>query len=134
VNPKPPVPVCKALLVCRRIVEKQGEISLIDITRSHQHHYFPAAVAVGVFGRLTSAHGSYQLQVQLQNEDGEVVWQDGPPKPWPLPDPLMAYDIRFNLCMSFPKPGAYDVVLLANGEELARDRFYTHLLPAPAQK
>ena len=134
-NQKPPMPVCKALLVCRRItLEKSGDVNLLGIMTGYQHHYFPAAVSAGVFARLTSAHGSYRLEVQLQNANAEIVWKDGPPEPWALPDPLMTYDIRFNVCMSFPQPGVYDVVFLANGEELARDRFFTRVTPQMAQK
>jgi hypothetical protein len=74
------------------------------------------------------------VEVQLQNEDGEVVWKDGPPDPLNMPDPLWTYDIRLNVCMSFPKPGTYEVVLLANGEELARERFYTGVTPQKVGK
>jgi len=45
----------------------------------------------------------------------------------------MTYDIRFEVCMSFPNPGIYDVVLLANDEELACERFYTRVTPQTVQ-
>jgi hypothetical protein len=57
---KPPAPVCKALLVCHRIVvEKSGEVSLLGITTSHQYHHFPCATQAGIFARLSSARGAY---------------------------------------------------------------------------
>jgi hypothetical protein len=51
------------------------------------------------------------------------MWREGPPDPWLLLDPLELYDLKMTVCVSFPKPGHYDFVLLANGEELARQPF-----------
>jgi hypothetical protein len=43
---------------------------------------------MGFFARLVSAHGQYQIEVQLQTPDGNTVWRDGPPDPWTLANPL----------------------------------------------
>ena len=73
------------------------------------------------------AHGDYQVEVQLQ-DDGEVVWRDGPPEPWQMTDPLRNYDLKLTLSVIFPEPGDYEFVLLANGEEVAREKFHAHLI------
>ena len=45
---------------------------------------------------------------------------------------LAMYDLKLNLCPVFPRPGAYDFVLTANGEEVARQRFAVQLVGRPA--
>jgi hypothetical protein len=134
--PRAPAPVCKAFLVSRKVDTdpRTRETFIVGLCSSFQHHHFPAGMSVGIFGRLTSAHGHYHIEVQLQTPEGEVVWKDGPPVPWPMPDPLHTYDVKLNVCVAFPQPGTYDLVLLANGEELARHRFLARLSTQVASK
>jgi hypothetical protein len=121
---KTPIPICKAFLTCRHVATDPQfkDTSIIGLRSHYEHHRFPAAVTVGVFARLTSAHGEYGVEIQLQKLDGEVVWREGPPGPWKLDDPLWTYDFNFNISLVFPAPGTYELVLLVNGEELARER------------
>jgi hypothetical protein len=127
---KPPLPLCKAFLVLSQIVDgPNGEVALVGLPRRFPKSAFPAATQVAFFARLTSAHGHYQVEVQLQTPDGQTVWREGPPNPWPLDDPLELYDLKLNMCASFPKPGRYDFVLLMNGDEIARQPFPAELAP-----
>jgi hypothetical protein len=129
---KPPQPLCKAFLVLSQIVDPpNGEISLIGLPRRFQKSSFPAATPVAFFARLTSAHGYYQVEVQLQTPDGQTAWREGPPNPWSLHNPLELYDLKLNLFAAFPKPGRYDFVLLTNGDEIARQPFLAELVPPP---
>lgn len=123
---KPPLPICKAFLTCREVAtdQKYGGTSILGLCSQHVHHHFPSGSNVGIFVRLTSAHGDYKLEVQLQTAQGDVVWKDGPETPYSLPDPLHTCDFKFNVCIVFPKPAWYDLVLLVNGEELARERYH----------
>lgn len=121
---KPPQPLCKAFLVLSRIGDTpEGEVALVGLPRRFQKSAFPAAANVAFFARLTSAHGKYQAEIQLQTPDGEVVWREGPPESWLLDHPLEMYDLKFNLCVIFPSPGSYDFVLELNGDEVARQPF-----------
>jgi hypothetical protein len=52
-----------------------------------------------------------------------VVWRGGPAEPWVLSDPLEMHDLKMTLNVVFPNPGTYQIVLVANGEEVARQRF-----------
>jgi hypothetical protein len=132
---QPPLPVCKAFLVCCNIVEDNDprQVVLAGLPRFHQHHCYPNAPPLAFFARVTSAHGDYVVEIQLQTPEGEVVWTDGPGRPWAMPDPLLMYDLTLSLCPVFPVPGIYDFILLANGQEVARQPFKATLTPATVQ-
>lgn len=135
-NPQPPPPICKAYLVCDRVVDDPatGDTSLVGLPRACGIRHFPAAVPLGVFARLTASRGRYQIEVQLQDADGTVHWRDGPPRIWGMADPLELYDLKLNLLVVFPAPGTYDIVLVLNGQEVARHPFHAQALPQQAQE
>lgn len=119
-----PVPICKAILICDRIVDRDNRTILEGRPRTLEARFYPCAHPLSIFARLTSAHGTYQFEVQLRTLDGEAVWRDRPPEPWLMADPLRLYDIRFNVGVAFPKPGTYEFVLLANDTEVGRHVFH----------
>ena len=81
-------------------------------------------MSCGFFARLASGHGRYLIEVQLQAPGGEVLWKEGPSEPWDMLDPLKTYHIHMkNLNVVFPMPDVFDLVLLANGDEISRQRF-----------
>ncbi len=127
----PPVPISKAFLICRQVLDdpKTGEPVLVGLPQGVIANSFPSGQPLGVFARWTSAHGDYRVEVQLQTAEGAVVWRDGPPEPWPMRDPLRIYDLKLNLIPVFPAAGMYDIVLLANEEEVARQFFQAQLAP-----
>jgi hypothetical protein len=129
---KPPVPVCKAFLVCRKIV---GEtLTLIGQSNCHVNRRFPSGVPLAFFARLSGGHGQYAIEVQLQDGSGTVVWRDGPPEPWSPRSPLDTLDVVLNLIPVFPGPGTYSLVLTANGEELGREPFAAQLASRTATR
>jgi hypothetical protein len=127
---KPPSPICRAFLVCREVTEvpRTRETTLIGLVSSLSFRHLPAALPLGFFSRWTSAHGSYVIEIQLQAPDGGIIWQEGLPKPLLMKDPLWSYDLNLRMCPVFPQQGAYDLVLLANGEEMARQQLRVHLV------
>jgi hypothetical protein len=130
-----PPPVCRAFLVCQQVVDDQklGETVLVGLPRFHRHHRYPTARMFGFFARLAEARGTYEVEVQLRNEDGDIVWRDGPPTPWKLDDPLTLYDLKLNMNVVFPETGEYEFVLALNGEEIARQAFKALPAPQPTQ-
>lgn len=126
---RPPLPLCKAFLVCRRILDdRQRDDTLLEgLPRALHAMYYPCGAMLGIFARCTSAHGDYRIEVQLHNHEGTVVWRDGPLEAWRLDNPLEMYDLKLNLTVVFPCPGTYDIVLLANGDEVARQRFHAFI-------
>ncbi|HEV3144756.1 MAG TPA: hypothetical protein VGZ47_12775 [Gemmataceae bacterium] len=77
-NGNKPEPVCKAFLVCRQVATEpqSGEAVLVGLPMDYSQRRFPAAAMVGFFARLTDARGSYEVEIQLRNADGDVVWAD----------------------------------------------------------
>jgi hypothetical protein len=137
---KPPTPVSKAFLICREIWQDQrtGDTMLLGFVRHVQATSYPFAVQLEVFTRWTSAHGKYQVTLQLQDLAGNVVSQMALPTEFDMADPLQAFDLILgHIQLEFPEPGKYDLVMLANDEEIARDAFYAYLLreePAPHEE
>ncbi len=128
---KPPEPVCKAFLVCDRIVDRGGDTVIVGLPDVVNARGFPCRHPLGFFARWTSAHGRYLVEVQLRTLDGEVVWREGPPEPWTMADPLRQYDVKVHAPVVFREPGRYEFVLLANGQEVARQPFFARLKPDP---
>ena len=45
-----------------------------------------------------------------------------------MTDPLRNYALKLTLSVIFPEPGDDEFVLLANGDEVAREKFHAHLM------
>jgi hypothetical protein len=127
----PPVPVCKAFLICRQIVEHT--LTLMG-ANCHVARRFPSGLPVAFFARLRGGHGQYAIEVQLQNGTGDVLWRDGPADLWSPQSPLDTLDLVLNYIPIFPGPGDYSLVLTANGEELSREFFAARLMQAPVSQ
>jgi hypothetical protein len=127
---KPPAPLCKAFLACRQIIQDMASKEFVLLGPTHQFHapVFPMIAGLSFFAQCTSMQGAYNLQLQLQDMEGNAHWQHAFEPPWECNDPLnVAYLSLQNLGIYFPHPGKYDIVLLANGEELARLPFWARL-------
>jgi hypothetical protein len=124
---KPPLPVCKAFLVCRQI---EGlHLELIGPNNCYVNRRFPNGCSLGFFAKLSGGHGEYTIEVQLHDKQGNVPWRDGPPESWRPQSPLQTLDVMVSLIPVFPGPGDYFLVLTANGEELGREPFAARLAP-----
>jgi hypothetical protein len=121
---KPPLPICKAFLVCSEL--NGNKLTLIGQSNRYVNHRFPNGLKLGFFARLTGGHGEYTIEFQLHDQNGEVCWRDGPP-PWRAKSPLQTLEIPLHYTVVFPGPGDYSLVLTANGEELSREPFHVEL-------
>jgi hypothetical protein len=67
----------------------------------------------------------------LRDADLGGVWGWQWPQPIRHPDPVEpAHVVLHDATPEFPRPGRYDLVLLANGEEVARHGLEVRQLPA----
>ena len=121
-NRKPPAPVCKPLVICRKIVQTSTELTLVGIVGRVSARFYPTGRQLGIYARWASVHGDYLVETQLQTMEGTVVWREGAQAALPMHDPLKEFNVVLNMTVVFPEPGMYDVVLLANGEEIARQK------------
>lgn len=119
-----PVPIAQSFVVCREVIHDQrtnvfvllGPLSRMPIPREA----FPATVQVSVYVQITSGHGQYELELALLDIDEEVVW-NWRPGSVQHPDPLSPHELAFyELLLKIPAPGKYAMLLLANGQEIAR--------------
>ena len=119
---KPPLPAAQAFVVCRDIYEDvlTREMLLIAPFSRITLPFFPAAFQLSLFAHLSGGHGTYVLGLELRDDAGSVSWGWQWPEPLHYPDPLEPYRINLrHAVMEFARPGRYDLVLLANGEDLA---------------
>jgi hypothetical protein len=128
-----PTPLCKAFLVCHEVYQKPENGSFILVYRpsSWQSHVFPATMEAAFYIRLSSGHGDYAIEVQLQNPRGEVLSRGMLPEPVSMPFPLEVHELSLDFSPVFPAPGDYSFVLTANGEEVAREPFAVQLRSEP---
>jgi hypothetical protein len=129
----PPVPVSKSFLVCRRIFldAYTNETIILGPTHEIVAPSYPLVANLSIFGRWTSVHGVYELDIQLQDLQGHVIWGERQERLLECHNPLLVTVVTLQpLNVFFPKPGKYEMVILANGQEVVRDVFWAHL-PAP---
>jgi hypothetical protein len=120
-----PLPMMHTFLVCREITQDivTNQCILIDPKVEFSLPHFPASVLVSIYGQLSEMRGEYSPEFRLWGSDGEILWEYLAPTPMTSPDgdPLRQYRFVFrNLAIPFPRPGRYDLLLLASGTEIAR--------------
>jgi hypothetical protein len=125
------LPLAQAFVVCREIFEdcRSHEFVLIAPFSGLSMSAFPANFRMSIYAHLTCGHGSYALALQLRDAGDRATWLWDCPKPILLDNPLSQH--RFTLHdarITFPEPGRYDLVLLTNGEEVARHALHARLL------
>src|SRR5262245_24239453 len=104
------------MLLCRRVVEDTFTHENILISPIHEFAapQYPVIIELSLFAKWTSVQGSYRIECQLQDMEGDVVWREKQDVPLENPNPLLICVLRlFHLRLYFPKPGKYDFVLLA---------------------
>jgi hypothetical protein len=131
---KPPAPLCKTFLACRQIMQDMAskEFILVGPTHLMVSPVFPMIGSLSFFAQCTSMQGAYLLELQLQNMEGDSVWRHVLEPAWEYNDPLgIGYLSVQNVGVYFPQPAKFDLVFLANGEEVARTPFWARLPNPP---
>jgi hypothetical protein len=126
VHRKPPQPLAQSFLVCREIFQDRqtGEYILLAPLAGAAFGAFPAAFRLSLYIKLTGAHGAYRMELQLRDQDDRLLGECSSPHPVQQDDPLATCQISWrDLVLRFPQPGKYDLVLLANGEDLSHHSF-----------
>ncbi len=132
---KPATPICKSFLVCRQIFQDEvtGEYILLGPTNQIVAAHYPVTADLSVFMHWTSAHGVYRVEMQLRDLEGNVVWTHRLGELYEASDPLKPTLIKLlHLDLVYPRPGKYDIVMLANDEEVVRDVFWAELACHPS--
>jgi hypothetical protein len=125
-----------AFVVCREIFEdcRTHEFILVAPFSNLSATAFPLVCRPSIYAHLTCGHGSYDMAMQLRDMEGNLLWEWLCPRPIRLPDPLHQHRVTlYDARLEFPRPGRYDLVLLANGEEVARHALQIRKPPSPDQ-
>lgn len=114
-----PRPKANAMLICDSVIteERTGKKSLIGIFENINAFKFPCIHhALSVYVKLTGAHGSYKVRLELVDLRGDIViGKNEIPENITINDPLVAYEIVFNLGgLKFDHPGEYEFRFYAN--------------------
>ena len=131
--PHPPLPQCKALLLCdQTIVEAvTGKISIIGVIDRFVLREMPARLRqFQAFMQITDAVGRYDLVVEIQDLQVDEVIARAPGSGIQVPDQLA----KVNIIIPVPPillthAGAYDFVVFANGHEIERQKFLVIEVP-----
>ncbi|HUY35172.1 MAG TPA: hypothetical protein VMV69_20675 [Pirellulales bacterium] len=123
---KPP-PKCKALLICDHCREdpRTARVSVIDILESFRVNDFPTrSPPFTVFSQLVDGIGVYAVSLEIHDLlDGEVVAMADIVELFFSERPARMDFIIPDVSVPLPHFGRYDLVLLANGQEIER-QFY----------
>jgi hypothetical protein len=121
-----PPPVCKAILLCQSadIDADTGQADIFGVFGELALQTFPNSIPPFiVFLQLTNGFGKYRLIVEVQDlHDGQLL-----AKTEGLVDfteKLVTKNFVISVSLLFlARPGVYDVVVLADGQEIDRQQF-----------
>jgi hypothetical protein len=134
---RPPIPVCRCFLLCRQIFvdPTRQEYTLVSPVHQVFAAQFPRVEDLSVFARWTNAHGAYAVEVQLRDLEGGVLWRQEMQQPFETSDPLQVWLLTLvHLGIPIPRPGKYEVALLANGQEVAVDLLLAQRVDRPGER
>jgi hypothetical protein len=129
-----PKPVVHSFIPCREIFQdnRSGEYILIALM-DHKvaAASFPATMPLSLYAYLSAVRGTVVPELQLRDESGAPAkdesgntWRHSFPGPLPNEDPLQPCRVRLSgLRIPMPRPGRFDLLLLVDGNEIARYPF-----------
>ena len=121
-----PPPVCKAILLCEKVVRDEftGLYSLINIFDDIHLYSLPCLIGPYLlFLQVTDGLGRYQISVEIQDlSTGSVLARADQPE-----IELADKNVKWIGILGVPpflinEAGAYDILVLANGQEINRQK------------
>ena len=114
-----------SLYLCEQVIYEEGTryVTLVNsFSRRFVQHDPPEPLAFVVFARLTEGQGQIPLELVITRLDTlDEIYQQQAIAVFEDPLRVIRFVLRFH-AYSFPQLGVYDVVLLADGEPIARQR------------
>lgn len=132
-----PAPKCKALLFCNRFItdSQTGMTSIIDIINTLWVTKLPARTSpFYIFLHLVGGVGTYNFRVEIRSLTDNKPMATATINGIAFPDRLNI--LQFALpCPGFPvdHAGPYDVVVLADGKDVERERVMVGLASQPGK-
>jgi len=123
---KPP-PKCKAILLCDHAIADAatGKVSVIGIFGRWAFPHFPHSTpSFRVFLQLTDGIGSYVISVEVLNLQADQIIAQGRVAEMDFPERKSKVDLVISISpLLIPHAGSYDLVVLADGQEIDRQQF-----------
>jgi hypothetical protein len=121
------IPTVLGLLVCEKVVieERTHNVTLVNCFTRRNVEAFPSErQRFAVFAALTDGLGDIELKLVVQRLDTqEEIYQEA--RRVQFADRLQEVRFLFRVTTcTFPVAGPYDLILLADGSELARHRIH----------
>jgi hypothetical protein len=128
-----PPPECKAILLCERVLRDEftGLFSLINVFDNINSYSFPCTIGPYLlFLHITDGLGRYRITVEIQDLQSDVVIAREDQPEIELPDK----NVKWIGILSVPEfevaqPGMYDVLVLANDQEINRQKLTVTQIP-----
>ena len=120
-----PLPICKAILLCDAVAEKEnGTLRLDGVFSNFFVNSSLTSPAAEAFCQITDANGRYSLVAEIHDlTAGEIIGRSSPTE-IEVSDPLLNLSVIISIPpLKFQTIGLHDLVILANGEEIDRKRF-----------
>ncbi len=121
-----PLPRCKAILACETIVvdETSHRPSLIGVVDAFEIASFPGrSLPFRVFVQLAEGIGKYDVSVEFHDRLNDEIALKTSPVTVEFFDRLDRVYLNVEIAaLTLPEPNTYDIVLLADGEEVERQR------------
>ena len=110
-------PLVQSFVVCDEIYDtRQTKFLLLNPFNTSTCIRFPATIRIAVYADLTDARGRYSLSLQLVDDEEETVWSHECASVLEELNPLTPHRVIMrDIGLTYPKPGRFDLVFLANG-------------------
>jgi hypothetical protein len=122
-----PPPRCKAILLCEKAIIEAGtqQVSLIGITDTLMVPGLPGVLQpFSVYLQLTDGIGHYQASVEFRDLAEDIVMARAAVGTVKWDDRLETINLIMPVRpIEVQRTGAYDLVVLADGQEIERRRF-----------
>lgn len=129
--PLPPRPTSKALLICQQTILEAhtGNISIINVFTRFILPRLPGRLhPFQVFVQFTNALGHYEVTIEIHDLKDDALVCRSPQISLDIPDRLHVRQVIIPIPpLRIPHPGKYDLIVLANGQEIDRQPFYVDL-------
>lgn len=122
-----PLPHCKALLICEKMTESQltEKITLHNLIENFGLRAFPGrSTPFVIFIQLYDGIGRYKLTIEVHDlsDDSMVARTTYGDLEFPERLTRMVVTIPIDF-VQLPRPGRYELVALANGQDVGRQYF-----------
>lgn len=122
-----PPPKCKAMLLCETAITDAStqKTSLINLFQSFVLPKFPGWTHFAVaYVHLSSGLGLYQIRTEVHDLEQDTILLHSPFMQVEFTTRLMLVKMMIGIPpLKLPHPGIYDLVLMANGDEIDRMKF-----------